>query len=758
MSNFARFMQAAAGSSSSSSGGSSGGNTRSPDGTEDTTGVYANTVFHFKSTSDATLVGDSNLTEDNSSNSKALTISVFSKITSFNPFQENITTNENAKNDDWIVVSGAYNPAMDYIRFPSHSAFQFGTGDFTIETFIYPLRINAGNNLIYAQTGSGDNDILFFYTSTQLCIILNGSDLLYRNYAAGTFTVEQWHHVAFCRDGVTYRLFVDGEQIGTWTYDPVVDVTNSYQPTIGAHSYNSTNTLDAKLYNFRVSKGIARYTTSTYSVPKTLFTDDSYTSLLLTSNSTRTEFEDISSYSHTITYGTSSSRRALIGNHYGAGTAVPANGYSESEDCGSLWTMTPGSFNEYKKQYIKVNNHTDFNFGTDDFTIEFFFYYHPQTTTGSFYLIDFGQSTSAKIAIQYNHTHGSGGLQYGISSNGSTYNIANMSSNGTLNDGSLQNRWNHVVLCRSGTNISAFLNGTKDLSLTGISDSVVSNNYGPFLGKSSNDNSDDGMRGAIAQFRVTKGSSVYDPTESTISVPTSKLTEVTDTKVLLHFKPRIYDVLGRWHMKGAYEINQYHYTYLETTANSTKYNNTAIYKHPSGVASMNKLPYDYNSTSTASYATFGGTLERDFCLEFWFYFVPGYNSYTHMLDFRPNSSNGEYVTVVKHTSDIRIYYNSAYRIDGSVSVTSGNWYHFALTRAGDVLRLFVNGTYEGGYTTAGIFNSRGRDYVVWGGDGNSNGASSSNQAIYFEDIRLTNGNAIYTSAFTPPTAALPTYG
>ena len=160
MSNFARFMQAAAGGSSSSSGGG-GGLNRSPSGTQDTSGHHANTLFHIQTSGET---GDVRSVTDQSGSSHTVDYDYGSQIGSFNPFTENYTTNENAKNDDWITVSGDVDygaPKLDYLRFTHDSSFDFGTGNFTIETWIYPLKNPPGDQFLFMQTGSGNNKFMW---------------------------------------------------------------------------------------------------------------------------------------------------------------------------------------------------------------------------------------------------------------------------------------------------------------------------------------------------------------------------------------------------------------------------------------------------------------------------------------------------------------------------------------------------------------------------------------------------------------------
>lgn len=76
--------------------------------------------------------------------------------------------------------------------------------------------------------------------------------------------------------------------------------------------------------------------------------------------------------------------------------------------------------------------------------------------------------------------------------------------------------------------------------------------------------------------------------------------------------------------------------------------------------------------------------------------------------------------------------------------------HFAVTRAGNVYRLFINGTQVMSETVPGINLSATDNWVIGGN------AIQSHWQGRMRGLRVTRGNARYTSNFTPPTPPLPT--
>lgn len=87
---------------------------------------------------------------------------------------------------------------------------------------------------------------------------------------------------------------------------------------------------------------------------------------------------------------------------------------------------------------------------------------------------------------------------------------------------------------------------------------------------------------------------------------------------------------------------------------------------------------------------------------------------------------------------------------GSLSLNV--WYHIAVTRSGDVYRLFVDGTQVATATVSGALMTNSNPLMI----ANEYGAGIFYGGnLYLDDIRITKGVARYTSNFTAPTEAFP---
>ena len=164
----------------------------------------------------------------------------------------------------------------DYISVATTPDFAFGTGDFTLETWVYRT-VNTGAQTIFDFRSASVADAPLVY--------FNGGSLIY--YTSGAIRITGaavvpdtglWYHIALARSGTDTKLFVDGTQVGsTWT-----DTTDYQQNAlfIGASYTGTAGFVSGYVDDVKISKGVARYTT-TFAAPTEPLTGDLATVLLL---------------------------------------------------------------------------------------------------------------------------------------------------------------------------------------------------------------------------------------------------------------------------------------------------------------------------------------------------------------------------------------------------------------------------------------------------------------------------------------------
>jgi hypothetical protein len=171
-----------------------------------------------------------------------------------------VTANGNAQistaQKKFGTASGLFDGNGDWITAPSASAFSFGTGDFTVEAWIYQISMNQYSAAL--EIGS--------HISSDSIVFLVGWDIGGAVYSGGWFgsrgplATNQWQHVAWTRSSGTLRSFVDGTLTSSTSFTNNLSSYTNVSIGYGA-GYNggSTYYFNGYIDDLRVTKGISRY-------------------------------------------------------------------------------------------------------------------------------------------------------------------------------------------------------------------------------------------------------------------------------------------------------------------------------------------------------------------------------------------------------------------------------------------------------------------------------------------------------------------
>ena len=169
----------------------------------------------------------------------------------------------------------------DYLEIDTSSDFAFGTGDYTIEFWMYKDATGQGN-IYEGRDGGNTNRILFYVNSNnKLSTYINAS----QNNSSTTINPGQWYHCALSRQGSTNRMFLNGTLENSWS-DSVDVAAPSGHLWIGQDDPGS-NDFNGKISNLRVVKGTAVYTSS-FRPPTEPLTNITNTKLLCCNDSSIT--------------------------------------------------------------------------------------------------------------------------------------------------------------------------------------------------------------------------------------------------------------------------------------------------------------------------------------------------------------------------------------------------------------------------------------------------------------------------------------
>ena len=181
--------------------------------------------------------------------------------------------------------SGSFAPAntSSWINYNAQSNLQFGTGDFTIELWVYFTSTSGTNYLIdFRGTNNPTGASFGFYQNSGGLQLFNNATTI--NY--GMPSANTWYNVVWSRtSGVTY-FFVNGTLVNAGgTSDTTSYTVGTNAPTFGGSSYNfnsngNTFGLQGYMSNVRVLKGTGLYTSNFTPSTKPL-TAITNTSLLL---------------------------------------------------------------------------------------------------------------------------------------------------------------------------------------------------------------------------------------------------------------------------------------------------------------------------------------------------------------------------------------------------------------------------------------------------------------------------------------------
>jgi hypothetical protein len=167
---------------------------------------------------------------------------------------------------------------------------------------------------------------------------------------------------------------------------------------------------------------------------------------------------------------------------------------------------------------IGITNDIDFQIGTGDFTIEWFQY---ALTGGSSAprIFSIGTYAAASIAISQEGSDTSRTFYAWVSG-----------ANGMANNINMLNRWIHYAVCRSGTSLRVFQNGTQIGSTLTNSTNFNNTTQALTLGNETSRSLIAAFNGYITNFHWVKGTALYT---ANFTRPSAPITPVANTRLLL---------------------------------------------------------------------------------------------------------------------------------------------------------------------------------------------------------------------------------
>lgn len=383
--------------------------------------------------------------------------------------------------------SGYFDGAGDYLSLSSNGAFAFGTGDFTIEFWVFADTVAPTYQVLYdARTvNSGPNPTIYL-TGASLRYLNNATDRI----VGGNISLGVWNHVAVARSSGSTKLFLNGVQTGS-TYADSTDYVAA--PLKIGSGFELANYLRGNISNLRVVKGTALYTAA-FTPPGSPLTAISNT-VLLTCQSNR--FVDNSATGAAITRNGDAAVSRFS-------PFAPPAPYDSSVIGGSGYFDGTGDA-------LTINTGSAVAFGTGDFTVEFWLYF---ISPDADFDILVGAST---MNVGY----------YGAQGWGLTYNDGVGGFPGSYKIQSLATppykTWSHIACSRVSGVTRLFINGvqvggslTDTTSYAAGNTQIGNTTYSPL--------------GYISNVRILKGTGLYS---GAFTPPTAPFSAITNTSLLL---------------------------------------------------------------------------------------------------------------------------------------------------------------------------------------------------------------------------------
>jgi len=404
------------------------------------------------------------------------------------------------------------------ITIPSTTDFAPGTGDFTLEMWVYHTDLT-GQQTYFGDT-YGNTSGIYTYKTGDNAISLY--DTAQRSLSSNSvIKLNTWHHIAWTRESGVLRAFVDGVKVDEDTY------TGSFTDTdyfIGDTAGTSSGEMIGYISNFRYCKNHAVYT-GNFTVPTrelvahkappkgVVFpTSDNITTLLACQSSTDATADATGRHTLTASSGV---------------TAADANpGLFRKTNITSTITENTGSvFFDGTGDYFDIKeNGNDFDFD-GDFTVEFWVYFNTvnsrnETVGSGNNSVYLGASKSGWIASYYTLS-------------GSKWHFSYQRDQSwifeyTFSFTSVADTWYHVAFTREGSSIKCFVDGVQQGSTQSSSATLTSSENLLRVGGGGGSTSLL-LNGYLSNLRICKGHAVYT---SNFAPPTREL-EVHPETVLL---------------------------------------------------------------------------------------------------------------------------------------------------------------------------------------------------------------------------------
>jgi hypothetical protein len=578
--------------------------------------------------------------------------------------------------NDWFASAQIYN-----ISGFNNPIFYFGTGDWTVEFWVY-FSVVTGNQTLVDFRPGGTASTANYIVLQLISGVLNYYTATVTAIAGPTLVATTWYHVSLSRQFNKTRLFVNGVQQGQDYADTQTYTVGLSRPIFGT-DYSTANFMNGYMDEIRITR-YARYAgqftapTSEFSDTSTGDTDFIHSNLLVHGNGSNTQ--------------TNNTFVDTTGNNSFVRTGTPGQGtFTPFSRAAGYWSNYFNGGTDYLTVSNVGNDTTSLTLVSGNWTIEG-------------WLLE-GSSTRLNPLIIGNYfttatyTTNKWGIFFSTSASRGSFVMTAYNSGFTISSGTTfvnVGKWNHFAFVRSGNQINIYVNGNLANSAN-YAANIDNGTAGKFFIGDAGGDPTTFFNGYISNLRVVKGVAVYTgaftPPTSPLAATQSSGTNIaaisgTSTLLLTCQNYNFVDnSTNTWFVIPTGNVGtQVTQPFLVSSAYSTSTNGGSLmfYGTP-----------DYLTTNATQILPANGI----FTIQCWVYPTAPYIYDESLFSQGTSAAAGFEFYIQAASNSLAVLFNNT--IVSSTNVIRINtWTHVAVTSSGSTVAFYINGVASGSSTLA----------------------------------------------------------
>ncbi len=626
----------------------------------------------------------------------------------------NTNTTLSAETLKFGTGAAAFNGTNAFLSTPAVGADAFGTGDFTVESWVYQTARNTAAQIVGQHSYGGSRNWMVYITAA-------GSVVFYTVAGVSITTpvavpLNSWTHVAVVRISGVITIFLNG--VAVVSQANTESLPSTLVVSIGAAlNGHALSTFSGFLDDLRITKGVGRYSAD-FAVPTQAFADAAPNLDRLYDNNVLLMHGDGANNSTTFT--------DELGHRFFIAAGTPKISTAVSKFGGSSILLDGAS----ATPYLACPASPDFDITSGNFTQEAWVYvtsYNPNASQGMMLTTNFTGSSGWAWSL--------GGINTFTTMYFQTWNAGvavDLVQSSSIVAALTLNAWHHVAICKSGSTYYFFVDGIAH-GTAAAGAAVPAGNQFAIGVYEQNLSYASYFRGYIEELRINKGHARY----LTAFTPAAQALPNT-------FSDNTFDpFLDQTTLHMKFEGGNGSTVFTDTRGTSLTTNGAPTISTLQSAIGLSSLKLsgsaEYLIAPASDKWAFGS---GDFTIETWIFATTTPTTRDIVGNARSNDSNASWILGTDATNRLRFLTWTTVIVSGSTVLAANTWYNVVVARQGTTIRLFLNGVLEASATSTQNFSSVANPLWI-GHSGNTAWPG------YIDEMRITKGAARAVTAFTP---------